>query len=191
MEEDGFNYSLQDRDELDAKHRDLYERYKEGDQEAYEEAVELVKAEAERKGYAVKVYHGPGADGFNVAKADSSEQQNGEGNQAHGAGLYMAVSRDTADKYRENGAINNEFDYTIGGKNINDWGINLKIYDTDALYSFFWYLKTFGIKEALRLAKEQPKPNPHYQQHSSNRNSSTSCRSSWTKIRQNSATTKL
>ena len=41
MEEDGFNYSLQAQDELDAKHRNLYERYKEGDQEAYKQAVEL------------------------------------------------------------------------------------------------------------------------------------------------------
>ena len=45
-EEESFNYSLQARDELDAKHRDLYERYKEGDQEAYQEAVEIVKADA-------------------------------------------------------------------------------------------------------------------------------------------------
>ena len=51
MEEDGFNYSLQDRDELDAKHKDLYERYKEGDKEAYEEAVELVEADALQKGF--------------------------------------------------------------------------------------------------------------------------------------------
>ena len=77
--EDGFNYSLQHRDDLDAKHRDLYERYKEGDKKAYEEAVELVKPEFERKGYAVKVYHGTGADGYNVAKTDGSEQDKGEG----------------------------------------------------------------------------------------------------------------
>lgn len=110
-------------DELNKKFRDLYERYKNGDQEAYKQAVELAKAEAERKGYVVKVYHGTGADGFNVAKADSSEQQNGEGNQAHGAGLYMAVSRETAEKYRENASLDNPVVYTIGGKNLSDLGI--------------------------------------------------------------------
>ena len=87
-------------DELNKKHRDLYERYKNGDKEAYKQAVELTKAEAERKGVPVKVYHGTGADGFNVADATSKHEENGEGAQAHGAGLYMAVSRETAENYQ-------------------------------------------------------------------------------------------
>ncbi|MBO7521699.1 MAG: hypothetical protein J6T16_05625, partial [Opitutales bacterium] len=85
---------------LNAKFRDLYERYKGGDQTAYEEAAKLVAEEGRRKGYEVRVYHGTGADGYNVAKADSSEAQNGEGAQAHGKGLYLAVSRDVANRYR-------------------------------------------------------------------------------------------
>ena len=93
-------------DELNTKFRDLYGQYKNGDQEAYKQAVELVKAEAERKGYVVEVYHGTGADGFNVADATSSHEENGEGNQAHGAGLYMAVSRDTARGYRDDAVAN-------------------------------------------------------------------------------------
>ena len=155
--------SQEELDELNAKHRDLYEQYKNGDQEAYQQAVELVKAEAERKGYEVKVYHGTGSDGFNVADATSKHgEKYGENNQAHGAGLYMAVSRDTADKYRENGAINNEFNYTIGGKSIKEWGIKLNKINADDLYIFFWYLKKHGTKEALRVAKEQPSPNIRY-----------------------------
>ena len=71
--------------------RELYERYKKGDQTAYEEAAKLVADYAESKGYDVKVYHGTNADGFNVAKADASEAQNGEGAQAHGMRLYLAT----------------------------------------------------------------------------------------------------
>ncbi|MBO6103110.1 MAG: hypothetical protein J6P03_07645, partial [Opitutales bacterium] len=87
-------------DALNAKHRELYERYKNGDQSAYEEAAKLVAEEGGRKGYEVKVYHGTGADGFDVADATSKHQDNGEGAQAHGRGVYMAVSRDTAEGYR-------------------------------------------------------------------------------------------
>lgn len=89
--------------ELDARHAELYERYKGGDEAAYDEALELVADEARRNGYDVKVYHGTGADGFNVALADSSKSEYGEGNQAHGRGLYMAANRDTAEGYRRNG----------------------------------------------------------------------------------------
>ena len=119
--------SQEEIDELNAKFRDLYEQYK--NTTAFEklnvlkQAMELVKAEAERKGYVVKVYHGTGADGFNVAKADSSEQQNGEGNQAHGAGLYMAVSRDTARGYRDR-AYKKIIGYKIKEKSPKHWGIN-------------------------------------------------------------------
>lgn len=81
--------------------RELYERYKNGDQAAYEEAAKLVADYAKSKGYDVKVYHGTGADGFNVAKADASEEQNGEGAQAHGMGLYLATEKRTAEGYRD------------------------------------------------------------------------------------------
>ncbi|MBE6412804.1 MAG: hypothetical protein E7036_09690 [Opitutales bacterium] len=102
--------SQEELDELNAKFRDLYEQYK--NTTAFEklnvlkQAMDLVKAEAERKGYVVEVYHGTGADGFNVADATSSYEENGEGNQAHGAGLYMAVSRDTARGYRDKAVAN-------------------------------------------------------------------------------------
>lgn len=103
--------------ELDARHAELYERYKGGDEAAYGEALELVADEARRKGYDVKVYHGTGADGFNVAKADASEAQNGEGAQAHGQGLYMAADRDTAIGYR--GRANKTPVVKLGGKTID------------------------------------------------------------------------
>ena len=67
---------------------------------AYREAAKLVADYAENKGYDVKVYHGTGADGFNVAKADASEAKNGEGAQAHGMGLYLATEKKTAEGYR-------------------------------------------------------------------------------------------
>lgn len=61
--------SYEEKAELNVKFKDLYEQYKNGDKQAYEEALKLVIEEAERKGYAVKVYHGTGADGFNIADA--------------------------------------------------------------------------------------------------------------------------
>nr|DAR29710.1 MAG TPA: ParB ddrB-like ParB superfamily domain [Caudoviricetes sp.] len=85
-------------------------------QKAYQDAVELVAEEARRKGYDVKVYHGTGANGFNVALADASKSENGEGNQAHGMGLYMAVSRDTAEEYRYATPKEERFDITKNDK---------------------------------------------------------------------------
>ena len=100
---------------------ELYERYKNGDQAAYEEAAKLVADYAESKGYDVKVYHGTGADGFNVAKADASEAQNGEGAQAHGMGLYLAVMRQTAEGYRDRAPMQER--HTIGGKTFEELGL--------------------------------------------------------------------
>lgn len=88
-------------EKINRQHRELYERYRNGDQAAYGEAVKMVADYAKSKGYDVKVYHGTGADGFNVAKADASEAQNGEGNQAHGMGLYLATSKSTSERYRK------------------------------------------------------------------------------------------
>lgn len=103
--------------ELDARHAELYERYKGGDEAAYGEALELVADEARRKGYDVKVYHGTGANGFNVANATSKYEANGEGAQAHGRGLYMAADRDTAIGYR--GRANKTPVVKLGGKTID------------------------------------------------------------------------
>lgn len=133
--------------ELDARHAGLYERYKGGDEAAYGEALELVADEARRKGYDVKVYHGTGADGFNVAKADASEAQNGEGAQAHGQGLYMAADRNVAERYRRGGGVKtSHFELNgiaIKGKNLEafadsanvDWGDALDVLD---LYARFY-----------------------------------------------------
>ena len=106
---------------LNNKHRELYERYKNGDQAAYEEAAKLVAEEARRKGYEVKVYHGTGSDGFNVADASSKYEENGEGNQAHGAGLYLAVSKETAEGYWQRARKSKEI--TVGGKAPAEFGI--------------------------------------------------------------------
>ena len=104
--------------ELDARHAELYERYKGGDEAAYGEALELVADEARRKGYDVKVYHGTGADGFNVAKADASEARYGEGAQAHGPGLYMAASRDIAEGYMQRAGGGYFTRYELNGRDL-------------------------------------------------------------------------
>lgn len=104
--------------ELDARHAELYERYKGGDEAAYGEALELVADEARRNGYDVKVYHGTGANGFNVALADSSKSENGEGAQAHGAGLYMAASRDIADGYMQRAGGGYFTRYELNGRDL-------------------------------------------------------------------------
>ncbi len=153
-EEDGFNYSLQSQDELDAKHKDLYERYKTGDKEAYEEAVELVKADAERKGYTVKVYHGTKSDRFNIADATSSHEENGEGNQAHGAGLYMAVSRNTAEDYRFSGlTVKGQYLYKVFGPQGVLYGFNFKSIGYNDLLTLIEDLKRIadnGFEKVLR-----------------------------------------
>lgn len=102
---------------IDKRHAELYERYKNGDISAYDEAVELVRQEAENKGYETQAYHGTGADGFNVALADSSKSEYGEGNQAHGAGLYMAANRDTSIGYMRR--ANKTPVVKLGGKTID------------------------------------------------------------------------
>ena len=123
----------EEKDALNQKFRDLYEQYKNGDQDTYKQAVELLKAEAERKGYAVKVYHGTGADGFNVADATSKHENNGEGNQAHGAGLYMAVSRDTAKKYHLGAMMHRREEFSIKGKNPSEYEIPTGLYRVEFL----------------------------------------------------------
>ncbi|PWL64494.1 MAG: hypothetical protein DBY30_08560 [Verrucomicrobia bacterium] len=104
--------------ELDARHAELYERYKGGDEAAYGEALELVADEARRNGYDVKVYHGTGADGFNVADATSRYEANGEGAQAHGLGLYMAADRNVAERYRRMAGGGDFTRYEINGRDL-------------------------------------------------------------------------
>ena len=108
-----------DVEQINRQFRELYERYKGGDKAAYAEAAKMVADYTESKGYDVKVYHGTGADGFNIAKADASEKQNGEGNQAHGMGLYMAAEKSTAEGYRES-AVSGDITYFENGRKI-DW----------------------------------------------------------------------
>ena len=144
--------SQKELDELNAKFRDLYEQYK--NTTAFErlkvikQAMDLVKEEAERKGYVVKVYHGTGADGFNVAKADSSEEQNGEGNQAHGAGLYMAVSRDTAERYQSR--AEKDTYYVIAGKKISEYGFDDLGLSKGYIYEIFTVAKSGGVEREIK-----------------------------------------
>lgn len=84
---------------------------------AYGEAAKLVADYAESKGYDVKVYHGTGADGFNVAKADASEAKNGEGAQAHGMGLYLATNKSTSERYQRKAKKSET--YTVNGKAVD------------------------------------------------------------------------
>ena len=144
--------SQEEIDELNAKFKDLYEQYK--NTTAFErlkvikQAMDLVKEEAERKGYVVKVYHGTGADGFNVAKADSSEEQNGEGNQAHGAGLYMAVSRDTAERYQSR--AEKDTYYVIAGKKISEYGFDDLGLSKGYIYEIFTVAKSGGVEREIK-----------------------------------------
>lgn len=134
--------------ELDARHAELYERYKGGDEAAYGEALELVADEARRKGYDVKVYHGTGADAFNVALADSSKSEYGEGNQAHGPGLYMAANRDTAEAYKYNAPVH-EF-RTIGGKTFEEIGISPKELNYP-VFGLVDFLRSNGVDKAKEI----------------------------------------
>ena len=134
--------------ELDARHAELYERYKGGDEAAYGEALELVADEARRNGYDVKVYHGTGADGFNVAKADASEAHYGEGAQAHGPGLYMAANRDTAEAYKYNAPVQ-EF-RTIGGKTFEEIGISPKELNYP-VFGLVDFLHSNGVDKAKEI----------------------------------------
>ena len=133
---------------IDKRHAELYERYKNGDISAYDEAVELVRQEAENKGYETQAYHGTGADGFNVALADSSKSEYGEGNQAHGAGLYMAANRDTAEAYKYNAPVH-EF-RTIGGKTFEEIGISPKELNYP-VFGLVDFLHSNGVDKAKEI----------------------------------------
>lgn len=141
--------------ELDARHAELYERYKGGDEAAYGEALELVADEARRNGYDVKVYHGTGADGFNVAKADASEAQNGEGAQAHGMGLYMAENKSIAEAYQEDAP--KEEIRTIGGRTLEELGITPEKFDGFPVVGLVPTLAYFGVEDTKREINERIK----------------------------------
>ena len=136
-----------DAEKIDTQFSELYERYKNGDKAAYEEAAKLVADYAESKGYDVKVYHGTGADGFNVADASGKHFKNGEGMQAHGMGLYLATKRSTADKYREN--ADRPFVYTVKGIDATKLGFDDSSFDEDSLYELFWHAKTNGFDASI------------------------------------------
>lgn len=133
---------------IDKRHAELYERYKNGDISAYDEAVELVRQEAENKGYETQAYHGTGADAFNVALADSSKSEYGEGNQAHGPGLYMAANRDTAEAYKYNAPVQ-EF-RTIGGKTFEEIGISPKELNYP-VFGLVDFLHSNGVDKAKEI----------------------------------------
>ena len=132
----------------DARHSELYERYQSGDKAALDEAAELAADAARRAGYETKVYHGTGANGFYVADASSSNSEYGEGNQAHGAGLYMAASRTTAEEYRRNGSRkieHFELDGTpLTGENLEKFAKSANVDWGDALDVFDEYLRIYG-----------------------------------------------
>lgn len=140
---------------IDKRHAELYERYKNGDISAYDEAVELVRQEAENKGYETQAYHGTGADAFNVADATSKHKEFGEGNQAHGPGLYMAANRDTAENYREN--ERGKLVLFIDGKGYYDvevpWGLDKKY----AKEYFLDKAKENGNKELVETIEKAKK----------------------------------
>lgn len=117
--------------------------------EANDEAAGRAIAEEwmRRRGYETQAYHGTGADAFNVADATSKHKEYGEGNQAHGPGLYMAANRYTAESYKRSGerkADHFELDgKTLSGENLEkfaqsanvDWGDALDVLD---LYARFY-----------------------------------------------------
>lgn len=141
--------------ELDARHAELYERYKGGDEAAYGEALELVADEARRKGYDVKVYHGTGSNGFNIADATGKNAYYGEGQQAHGMGLYIAESRNTAENYRK--IASGKRVLFIDGRGYYDvkvpWGLDKKY----AKEYFLDNAKESGNKELVETIEKSKK----------------------------------
>ena len=118
--------------------------------EANDEAAGRAIAEEwmRRRGYETQAYHGTGADGFNVALADSSKSEYGEGNQAHGAGLYMAANRDTAEAYKYNAPVH-EF-RTIGGKTFEEIGISPKELNYP-VFGLVDFLHSNGVDKAKEI----------------------------------------
>ena len=101
-----------------------------------------------RRGYETQSYHGTGADGFNVALADSSKSEYGEGNQAHGRGLYMAANRDTAEAYKYNAPVRES--RTIGGKTFEEIGISPKELNYP-VFGLVNFLHSNGVERAKEI----------------------------------------
>ena len=141
-----------DAEKIDRDFLELYDEYKNSKgsmrgHHLYNRAALMVADYAESKGYDVKVYHGTGADGFNVADASGKHFKNGEGMQAHGMGLYLATKRSTADKYREN--ADRPFVYTVKGIDATKLGFDDSSFDEDSLYELFWHAKTNGFDASI------------------------------------------
>ena len=118
--------------------------------EANDEAAGRAIAEEwmRRRGYETQAYHGTGADAFNVADATSKHKEFGEGNQAHGPGLYMAANRDTAEAYKYNAPVQ-EF-RTIGGKTFEEIGISPKELNYP-VFGLVDFLHSNGVDKAKEI----------------------------------------
>ena len=118
--------------------------------EANDEAAGRAIAEEwmRRRGYETQAYHGTGADGFSVADATSKHKEFGEGNQAHGPGLYMAANRDTAEAYKYNAPVQ-EF-RTIGGKTFEEIGISPKELNYP-VFGLVDFLHSNGVDKAKEI----------------------------------------
>ena len=118
--------------------------------EANDEAAGRAIAEEwmRRRGYETQAYHGTGADAFNVADATSKHEEYGEGNQAHGRGLYMAANRDTAEAYKYNAPVQ-EF-RTIGGKTFEEIGISPKELNYP-VFGLVDFLHSNGVDKAKEI----------------------------------------
>mgnify|MGYP005941924823 CR=1 FL=1 len=118
--------------------------------EANDEAAGRAIAEEwmRRRGYETQSYHGTGADGFNVADATSRHKEFGEGNQAHGPGLYMAANRGTAEAYKYNAPVH-EF-RTIGGKTFEEIGISPKELNYP-VFGLVDFLHSNGVDKAKEI----------------------------------------
>lgn len=96
-----YGFSLAENDYAKMSDAELVEAHRKAEAaKDYSAGFEIKKEWDKRRGYPTDVYHGTGADGFNVAKADASEAKNGEGAQAHGMGLYLATKKRTAERYQ-------------------------------------------------------------------------------------------
>ncbi len=94
-------FSLAEKDYAKMTDAELVEAHRKAETaKDYSAGFEIKKEWDKRRGYNTDVYHGTGADGFNVAKADASEAKNGEGAQAHGMGLYASGNKEVAKAYR-------------------------------------------------------------------------------------------
>ena len=156
-------FSLAEKDYAKMTDAELVEAHRKAEAaKDYSAGFEIKKEWDKRRGYNTDVYHGTGADGFNVAKADASEAKNGEGAQAHGMGLYASGNKEVAKAYRGTAVYGKPYySYWAKGEELSKGAKELGIRDVyfnDAMSKIadvgFARMKKDLEKEINKYAKE-------------------------------------